>query len=167
LRATCVASAFRSAYEISSAAGRAISTTSNGIPRRVTAESPNRWVRLTSRNRRRARLRSTEPLIERLTVMPTRLPGASLGTAKATNARPLYTRLPLTAAWKSARRRSRKRLFTREEELGGQPLTALTSAVADHARTTAGAHPAQKTVHAPAIAFLGLVCSLDRGSVPK
>src|ERR1700737_2498887 len=90
LRATSEASAFRSANETSSAAGRAISTTSNGIPWRVSGESPPaRWFLATSRRRRRARLRSTEPLIVRLTVTPTRLEPPSFGTAKATIARPL------------------------------------------------------------------------------
>jgi hypothetical protein len=53
------------------------------------------------------------------------------------------------------------------KELLGQPLTALATALTQHARPAAGAHPAQEAVHAPAIAFLRLIGSFDRGSVPK
>src|SRR5881396_3369131 len=74
LSAASEASAFRSANETSSAAGRAIRTTSYRIP--------------TSRRRRRARLRSTEVLIARLTVTPTRHWLSALGTANPTRARP-------------------------------------------------------------------------------
>src|SRR5437868_12858263 len=81
LSAASEASAFRSANETSSAAGRAIRTTTYRIPTRPSGESaPSRAAIATSRRRRRARLRSTEVLIARLTVTPTREPFSSLGT---------------------------------------------------------------------------------------
>src|SRR5436309_13916857 len=92
------ASALRSANETSSAAGRAIRTTSYRIPTRRSGESaPISCSLATSRSRRRARLRSTEPLMARLTVTPMRCSGALLGTAKPTMACPEWNRLPLTA----------------------------------------------------------------------
>src|SRR4029077_7754730 len=113
LRAACSVSAARSAKGASSAAGRAIRTSSYRIPSPCSGEFSLRIrSRATSRNRRRARFRSTEPLTLRLTVTPTRLSSASRGTAKATSVRPVYTRLPPIAAWKSDCRRSRKRRFT-------------------------------------------------------
>src|SRR5712692_10185815 len=90
LTAACSVSASRSANGTSSAAGRAIRTTSYRIPSPCSGESgPRSQSRATSRIRRRARLRSTEPLTLRLTVTPTRLSSASRGTANATSARPL------------------------------------------------------------------------------
>ena len=90
LIAASEASACRSANGTSSADGRAIRTTSYRIPPRRSGESgPSRIERATSRNRRRARLRSTELLICRLTVTPTLVSGADPGTAKPTSARPL------------------------------------------------------------------------------
>src|SRR5579864_9471073 len=70
------------------------------------------------------------------------------------------------AAEKSERRRSRKRRFTRENAGLGQPLATLAAAVAEHADSASGAHPAQETVDAPAVPFLGLVGAFDRASVP-
>src|SRR5881398_2295473 len=73
LSAASEASAFRSANETSSAAGRAIRTTSYRIPTWRSGEPiPSSVPLATSRRRRRARLRSTEVLIARLTVTPTR-----------------------------------------------------------------------------------------------
>src|SRR5213593_1821989 len=77
LNAASAASAFRSANETSSAAGRAIRTTSYRIPTWRSGESgPRSPARATSRKRRRARLRATEPLTARLTVTPTRVSAA-------------------------------------------------------------------------------------------
>src|SRR5579859_1916545 len=82
LSAASAASAVSSAYESSSAAGRAIRTTSYRIPTPRSGESaPKNRARETSRSRRRARLRSTEPLIALLTVTPTRPSSLALGTA--------------------------------------------------------------------------------------
>src|SRR2546426_2618229 len=89
LSAASEASAFRSANETSSAAGRAIRTTSYRIPTWRSGEPiPSSVPLATSRRRRRARLRSTEVLIARLTVTPTRHSRAGLGTANPTRARP-------------------------------------------------------------------------------
>src|SRR5579864_1914244 len=72
LSAATDASAARSANDTSSAAGRAIRTTSYRIPTSPAGESaPRKRIREASRSRRRARFRSTEPLIARLTVTPT------------------------------------------------------------------------------------------------
>src|SRR6266576_3285693 len=87
LSAASEASAFRSANETSSAAGRAIRTTSYRIPTWRSGESiPSSASLATSRRRRRARLRSTEVLMARLT--PTRQSLWALATAKPTRARP-------------------------------------------------------------------------------
>src|SRR5256886_13191493 len=80
LSAASEASASRSANETSSAAGRAIRTTSYRIPTRRSGESgPSNPERTTSRSRRRARFRSIEVLIARLTVTPTRVSAEELG----------------------------------------------------------------------------------------
>src|SRR4029077_503178 len=108
LSAAWLASSLRSANDTSSAAGRAIRTTSYRIPSPASGESGPRMVTLaSSRTRRRARLRSTEVLTARLTVTPTRFCSFELGTANANRARPLYTRLPPITAWNSPCRRSR------------------------------------------------------------
>src|SRR5947209_2343117 len=89
LSAASAASALRSANETSSAAGRAIRTTSYRIPTWRRGESvPSRVSRATSRRRRRARLRSTEVLMARLTVTPTRESLFPLAMAKPTRAWP-------------------------------------------------------------------------------
>src|SRR3989475_11547138 len=89
LSAASEASAFRSANETSSAAGRAIRTTSYRIPTWRSGESiPSSASLPTSRSRRRARLRCTEVLTARLTVTPTRHWLSELGTANPTRARP-------------------------------------------------------------------------------
>src|ERR1700758_5303307 len=89
LSAACDASALRSANDISSAAGRAIRTTSYRIPPRRRGESfASISARATSRSRRRTRFRSMAPLMLRLTVTPTRVWSAWLGTAKPTSALP-------------------------------------------------------------------------------
>src|ERR1700694_3025245 len=159
LSAACSASARRSANAMSSAAGRAISTTSYRIPTPVSGESPpSKLRRASSRSRRRARFRSIDPLTARLTVTPTRLRSCWLGTAKATNVLPLKKRLPPIAAWKSPCPRRRLRRFT---GVGRQPLAALAPAALHHACSAPVAHPAQETVHAFAIPLLGLEGSLD------
>jgi hypothetical protein len=48
-----------------------------------------------------------------------------------------------------------------------QPLSAFAAAVAEHVGSAAGAHPAQESVHAPAVPFLGLICSFDRASLAE
>src|SRR5256885_503536 len=89
LSAASEASAFRSANETSSAAGRAIRTTSYRIPTRCRGESgPRKQLRATSRRRRRALLRWTAPLICLLMATPRRFSGVAPGTAKPTSARP-------------------------------------------------------------------------------
>src|SRR5713101_4369485 len=89
LSAACSTSFSRSAKGTSSAAGRAIRTTSYRIPTPWSGESgPSSRFRATSRRRRRARLRLTEPLTLRLTVTPMRLSAATTGMAKATRVRP-------------------------------------------------------------------------------
>src|SRR5205807_4162466 len=55
----------------------------------------------------------------------------------------------------------------RERPLRGQPLSALSAAIAKHPSSALGAHPAQKAVDAPAIAFLGLIGPFDRASVAE
>src|SRR5579864_4785785 len=70
------------------------------------------------------------------------------------------------AAEKSERRRSRERRFTCREAGLGQPLATLAAAIAEHADSASGAHPAQETVDAPAVPFLGLIGPFDRASVP-
>src|SRR5579864_5442743 len=90
LSAACEASALSSANETLSAAGRAIRTTSYRIPTSSSGESaPRSWARDTSLSRRRARLRSTDDLIARLTVTPTRKAPESRGIGNPTRARPL------------------------------------------------------------------------------
>src|SRR5579859_2342738 len=85
LSAACEASALSSANDTVSAAGRAIRTTSYRIPSPRSGESaPRSSLRETSRSRRRARLRSTDDLIVRLTVTPTRPAPVSPGTANPT-----------------------------------------------------------------------------------
>jgi len=165
LRAASSVSAARSAKGTSSAAGRAIRTTSYRIPSPCSGESGPRIRSLaTSRIRRRARFRSTEPLTLRLTATPTRLSSASPGTAKATSVRPVYTRLPPIAAWKSDCRRSRKRRFTRvRNRLGSQAVAPLATAVLDQSGAALGGHAAEKAVHSPAVALLGLIGSFDGG----
>src|SRR6202163_266193 len=82
LSAACSVSALRSSKDTSSAAGRAIRTTSYRIPRLVRGESgPSSLRRTSSRKRRLARLRWTEPLIVRLTVTPIRFSFRVVGTA--------------------------------------------------------------------------------------
>src|SRR5207245_977248 len=100
LSAAWSTSSWRSAKGSSSAAGRAIRTTSYRIPTPWSGESgPSNRSRATSRSRLRARFRLTECLTFRLTVTPTRLLAAVVGTAKATSARPVNTRLPAITAW--------------------------------------------------------------------
>src|SRR6266571_822422 len=89
LSAASEASALSSANGISRTRRRAIRTTSYRIPTRHSGESaPISCSLATSRRRRRARLRSTDPLMARLTVTPIRCSGALLGTANPTSACP-------------------------------------------------------------------------------
>src|SRR2546422_8505426 len=55
----------------------------------------------------------------------------------------------------------------RERPLRGEPLSAFSAAIAKHASSALGAHPAQKAMDAPAIAFLGLIGPFDRASVAE
>src|ERR1700674_1076011 len=108
LSAASSVSALSSSKDTSSAAGRAIRTTSYRIPRLSRGESgPSSLRRTSSRSRRLARLRRIEPFTVRLTVTPIRFSSLELGTAKATRLRPLKTRFPPIAAWNSPCRRSR------------------------------------------------------------
>src|SRR5207244_1669055 len=73
-------------------------------------------------------------------------------------------------AWKTERWRRRKPFFTfgwRALLRGGQPLASFATPVLQHARPAARAHPAQKSMDAPAIPLLGLVGPFDRASVPE
>src|SRR6266851_1668234 len=89
LSAACSTSFSRSAKGSSSAAGRAIRTTSYRIPTPWSGESaPRSRFRANSRSRLRARLRLTERLTLRLTVTPMRLSAATTGVAKATSVGP-------------------------------------------------------------------------------
>ena len=165
LRAACRVSLSSSANGTTSAAGRAIRTTSYRIPTPRSGESdPRSCVRAASRSRRRARLRATEPLTFRLTVTPTRLSWLSRGTANATSARPEYTRVPLIAAWKSERRRTRKRCFTGADSLRGQSLAPFATTVLHHSRSAPRGHAAKKAMHPAAVALLWLIGSLDEES---
>src|SRR5207253_3515785 len=49
----------------------------------------------------------------------------------------------------------------------GQPRAALATAIAEHADPATSAHPAQESVDAPAIPFLGLIGPFDRASVAE
>jgi len=76
--------------DISSVAGRAMTTMSKVIPASLHLESGfSSRNRSASRSRRRARFRATAPLIWRLTPTPTRFPAAARpGAAKPTIAWP-------------------------------------------------------------------------------
>src|SRR6202163_2369302 len=88
------------------------------------------------------------------------------------------------AIWKSPCRRNRMRRFiyglrpgartsglrparARPGRLRGQPLATLASAVLHDTHAAPGAHPAQESVHAAAIALLGLEGSLDGGPLEE
>jgi len=47
-----------------------------------------------------------------------------------------------------------------------QPRAALAAPVAKHPRSASRAHPAQESMDAPAVSFLGLVGAFDRASLP-
>jgi hypothetical protein len=70
------------------------------------------------------------------------------------------------AAWKSDCRRSRKRRFTGVRiRLRSQAVAPLATAVLDQSYAALGGHAAEKAVHSPAVALLGLIGSLD-GEIP-
>jgi hypothetical protein len=49
----------------------------------------------------------------------------------------------------------------------GQPLAALAAAVAKHASSASGAHPAKESMDSPAVSLLGLIGAFDRASLPE
>jgi hypothetical protein len=71
--------------------------------------------------------------------------------------------MPLMDAWKSERRRTRKRCFTDADSLRGQSLAPFATTVLHHSRSAPRGHAAKKAVHPAAVALLWLIRSLDGG----
>lgn len=156
----------------SSAGGRAITTTSKGMPEPDAGQpSFSKPRRATSRTRRRARLRDTDPRTFLLTATPTRPRSPLAAAAKTTSPSPTNTRRERTTRWKSEPRTSRDRFFTstgRRRCLSGrEPAAAFAPSVPDHAPSARRGHATKKTVHASAVPLLGLIGSLDLYKTPR
>src|ERR1700686_1051911 len=94
-------------------------------------------------------------------------PDASFHEFNAPCTRPASSLRP-ARAWRSGLRCARAPLdCALRARLRGQPLATLASAVLHDTHSAPGAHPAQETVHAPAVALLGLEGSLDGGPLEE